>query len=604
MGVPRLFPWLVKRYKTTEDNSPIIHTTKLRQVLEVDTHSIDVLLIDANPLLYNAKMQIEGDIRGRYKSDNTTVFMLFFEQIKLIFKLVNPTTELFIALDGVAPQAKQAQQRVRRYISRPKGDSMNGISPLNFSPGTEFMELLNQYMIDKLSKKPFGDVLVKYSSYRKPGEGEHKCVEYIRKHKDIGNLSFSIYGPDGDLLWLALGLNYLSPKRVSVIREVPDETCGYYYIDTTNIYTKMIKIEKIRVNDLIFIANLVGNDFLEKIQQFVFLEDGMDMLITNMKGLKIIKEYGSTVTLNIKDLMKLVKVLSDNQNSMLVSQKNKQFEYLKNFYELEDDPSLMKMIDDDIVELEMDKYSKKYYARFETHKTDRTGLKPTPKASVQPDRRSGLKPALPVHGGRSPPLKPTQDSVPETNDDEDKTSDDGSDIYTPISMTRQQSRDRSCASHKTRITERNRVCENYLNTMFFVYKYYMDTLPSWTFTYEYHYPPLMTDFYAYLNNLSKTITNYKYEFDMGTPSPPFVQLLSILPPEGKDMLPKQYHQVFELIKKEHEPVNVYPEEVYTDYRGKLNEYEGVVILPKIERFIVDRLYEKYSTNKYIRNTLN
>ena len=73
MGVPRLFPWLVKRYKT-EDNSPIIHTTKLRQVLEVDTHSIDVLLIDANPLLYNAKMQIEGDIRGRYKSDNTTFY--------------------------------------------------------------------------------------------------------------------------------------------------------------------------------------------------------------------------------------------------------------------------------------------------------------------------------------------------------------------------------------------------------------------------------------------------------------------------------------------------------------------------------------------------
>ena len=170
----------------------------------------------------------------------------------------------------MAPQAKQAQQRVRRYISRPKGDCKDGISPLNFSPGTEFMELLNQYMIDKLSKKPFGDVLVKYSSYRKPGEGEHKWVEYIRKHKDIGNLSFSIYGPDGDLLWLALGLNYLSPKRVSVIREVPDETCGYYYIDTTNIYTKMIKIEKIRVNDLIFIANLVGNDFLEKIQQFVW----------------------------------------------------------------------------------------------------------------------------------------------------------------------------------------------------------------------------------------------------------------------------------------------------------------------------------------------
>lgn len=522
MGVPRLFPWILNKYPES-----VKHTNNSNFNF---CNSIDVLLIDANPLLYITKMKIENDLKRRYKNDFETISKLFFEQIIHIIKITKPTKEVFIALDGVAPQAKQAQQRVRRYMSGPpdhiNSDDEYTVDSLQFSPGTELMEYLNKYIKTKIKKEVkahnpiLRDLEIIYSSYRRPGEGEHKCIQYIRNHPYIKENHFTIYGPDGDLIWLTLGLNYLSPKQISIIREVPEEVSGYYYMNMTNIFNSMIK-DDIKVNDLIFIASLVGNDFIEKIQMFIFLEDGLDFIISILRdsNLTLIKEYGNLITINIPDLYILVKQLADNQSIYLVNQTIKQKEHLE--ISIENNPNLIKLIDENINVDDMGKYPKKYYNRF------------------------GVK-----------------------------------------------------------MLDRMKVCENYLQTLYFVNQYYMDNLPSWSFVYDYHYPPLMSDFASYLKNLSTTSKNYSYEFNYGKPSEPFVQLLSILPPWGSKYLPDIYKQVFDELKDSLD-IDIYPEisDVIIDYRGKLNEYEGVIHLPSIDRVLVEKLYKKYTVNKYIRNKL-
>ena len=114
--------------------------------------------------------------------------------LKKIINLVAPNT-VFIAIDGVAPFSKMAQQRERRYKSRLDktiDDHVRtemGLDIPNFwdknaiSPGTKFMDSIYErivYEIKQGALEADSSVTNKiiFSSAYEPGEGEQKY--YIR----------------------------------------------------------------------------------------------------------------------------------------------------------------------------------------------------------------------------------------------------------------------------------------------------------------------------------------------------------------------------------------------------------------------------------------
>ena len=139
--------------------------------------------------------------------------------IDKIFKFANPQKGIYMAIDGVAPRAKMSQQRTRRYksvmdkkvqreikIKHGMSTESNGVDFNMISPGTDFMvtlsERLKKYIQEKKNTDWAGlEVILSDASI--PGEGEHKIMNHIRNDLPKGYRA-GVYGLDSDLIFLCL----------------------------------------------------------------------------------------------------------------------------------------------------------------------------------------------------------------------------------------------------------------------------------------------------------------------------------------------------------------------------------------------------------------
>lgn len=74
------------------------------------------------------------------------------------------------------------------------------------------------------------------------------------------------------------------------------------------------------------------------------------------------------------------------------------------------------------------------------------------------------------------------------------------------------------------------------------------------------------------------------EFELGQPFLPFEQLLAVLPPYSKELLPSAFQSL--LIDKESPIIDYYPWDFKTDLNGKRQEWEAVVLIPFINEKIL------------------
>jgi 5'-3' exonuclease len=117
--------------------------------------------------------------------------------------------------------------------------------------------------------------------------------------------------------------------------------------------------------------------------------------------------------------------------------------------------------------------------------------------------------------------------------------------------------------------------------MQWVLDYYTSPIPSWTWSYRYHYSP----FLAELAIVAKTFKPQKYP--KSQPLLPFQQLLCILPPQSASLLPIQLAPVFENLPSE------FPLEFQIDFSGKKFTWQAIALLPFIDIDNVLAEYEKY-----------
>jgi len=132
-----------------------------------------------------------------------------------------------------------------------------------------------------------------------------------------------------------------------------------------------------------------------------------------------------------------------------------------------------------------------------------------------------------------------------------------------------------------------KVCDEYIRGMIFVFKYYLSTIPSWTWNYKFHYAPFASDIADRIENNNQVL---QQTFDKGSCMTPIQQLMCILPPTSKNLLPtcvqNYYNENNDYLGK------MFPKEVVIDYDFKLQEHEGLVIIPFIDEKDFIQVYEK------------
>ena len=293
MGVPGFFVSLYSKYA----NKNFVFS-KLNSNDE-NINCINELYLDANCLIHPVCFKVFNENQSLLITNPTKLEEKMIKEIIIyiekIINYVNPNSLVYIAIDGVAPMAKIKHQRLRRFKSIADNEIKENIAKKHnveyikmwnnsaITPGTEFMARITYAILNYLNLKKENNKLnsnkIKYifSSANTTGEGEHKILQYIKKHIDEKKNRI-IYGLDADLLYLALASeasNMYLLREVTEFQKIKsDDDFCFVSIDSMKecIYEDMteslsdlnnLEIYKDRfIQDYIFMGFLLGNDFL------------------------------------------------------------------------------------------------------------------------------------------------------------------------------------------------------------------------------------------------------------------------------------------------------------------------------------------------------
>ena len=149
---------------------------------------------------------------------------------------------------------------------------------------------------------------------------------------------------------------------------------------------------------------------------------------------------------------------------------------------------------------------------------------------------------------------------------------------------------------------RNNLVQEYLKSLKFTLHYYNDKCPSWSWYYPYRVAPLFSDIYTNLTKFHFNI-NTDLSFRLGTPYTPFQQLMLILPPQSKDILPKEFSIIFKKYKE------YYPSDFKVDALQGMKYIYSEAILPEFDRFLeflsdIKKVEEKIGDIDKLRNIVS
>lgn len=290
---------------------------------ERPSFEFDNLYLDLNGTIHPSvrRCVVDGHL------DFDAFFIKFCDEIRETVRRVKPLQVLFLAVDGVAPRAKMAQQRKRRFtkgqesredtavslrlidelrargLCTPSPESVKTAFDTNvISPGTAFMikvaaqmHIWAKQMIAENADGIWGRLAVVLSDGTVPGEGEHKALKFIRSQRTTPgydpNTRHCIEGLDADMMLLALATHEL---HVAVLRpEHTDYKAHEAEIVRLDTIRRYMEIEFSRVasklsfpfdlerciDDFILCCSLVGNDFLPHLPSIRIYDGALDLLL-------------------------------------------------------------------------------------------------------------------------------------------------------------------------------------------------------------------------------------------------------------------------------------------------------------------------------------
>lgn len=432
---------------------------------------------------------------------------------------------LYISIDGIAPQAKMVQQRSRRFRSViykkevRKIDEMFNKPPNKnewdtnaITPGTEFMYNLSNYLQGMLKTDAYYKTIQTriLSDASIPGEGEHKILEYLRNNKtenpetnESNDTATIIYGLDADLIMLSMASKYtdIYLLRESVhFGQVQDDSFGFLDIPTFKSYLFETITENI---DEDFKENL---DIDLLVQDYIFLcfFVGNDFL-PNLPSLHI-KQDGIDYILDIyKDLLCM-------REEYLICDNEINISFLKSLF--------TKLKIEEGRKLE-DRHRAFYRRRFTRARLGKY---------EQAIKALDLQPII---------MKEPDKIMPNEEGWEAR-------YYYQLFKLRNVDKDKEPIQN---------ICRQYLQGLSWITAYYFKGCASWKWAYYFNQAPCLNELIETLDTMT-TLNPDEIFSEETQPIRPFQQLLSVLPPQSKELLPPKYR---ELMTHEDSPIlHYYP----------------------------------------------
>ncbi|OHS98409.1 XRN 5'-3' exonuclease N-terminus family protein [Tritrichomonas foetus] len=120
-----------------------------------------------------------------------------------------------------------------------------------------------------------------------------------------------------------------------------------------------------------------------------------------------------------------------------------------------------------------------------------------------------------------------------------------------------------------------------LDSFNWVLKYYNSGCPSWRWCYQFHYAPP-------LEFVIPFVESHTSEFEEGFPNKPLLQLLAIIPPQSKALLPPELQELME----DDDLKEFYPLTFETDLNGRKAEWQSVILLPFIDLDLLEEVFNE------------
>ena len=435
-----------------------------------------------------------------------------------------------------------------------------------------------------------------------PGEGEHKVMDYIRETReqyvDEDNhhphwqpeLTHVLYGLDADLIMLGLITHepkfMLLREKMSVVmagrgrhkhrkkKDMLEYTRDDFELLELQILRQLFQIQFRKladrdifdstydanriIDDFVFMCMLVGNDFLPHCPHLEIGNGALSLMLSNY--IDLLPEWGGYLT----------------DKDSIHPQRFEQFIYHLAVYEEEHFKRRGYEENEAGWQLKSDGESdESFYGTYYGNPT-------TPKAA----RAANRKPSKQPPSTTATMLNDHSESG-EMDKVEKKTSKqnpyDSSRSYrdyyysTKLGWSPQ-------TEDETRMNRRAHV-RDYLEGLHWVLNYYHNGCPSWDWYFPHLYSPLATDmgnlheFYENPEGDDKDEGYRRFPFEQTEPFPSLAQLLSVLPPQSAELLPKP---LSELMVHPSSPIaDYYPREFTTDANGKRQPWEAVVQIPFI-----------------------
>ena len=505
MGIPTYFRYLLLRHK---------------DILSVQKNNLtfDYFFLDLNSVLYEV---YRTETENFQKNQRYFYRKIVEELVLLCNEIIKPQKMIYFALDGPAPRAKMVQQRSRRYksiqFSSLVGTTEDGWNPSNnICPGTQFMHDLSKFILTSIQQKKFHCPKVVLDDASHPGEGEHKILPIIRKLKGR-NDGVIIMSPDNDLLSLGI----LTGKSNVYVLRYMDKFCSEVLrvdLDKAQRQMVFISVDKIQQHfcneqeklfgksidtdnlllDYNFLLSMVGNDFVSSLPYMKIKSGGLDKLIqiynTVHHSEKKFLVDKNTLRINLSFFTELVRQLACMENNEM---KN-----LSGF-----------------IQREM------YHGR---PMKDEDKLS---KEKVFENRLNHLYLCNPHH----PLYEEYKDEFTKINYTSPKNEWKGKYYQNFCHVDPQNYREYNAL--------RSKIVQKYLESLIFTLHYYNRECPSWTWYYPFRVAPLFSDVYTNLTKLKFDLNEIR--FQLGTPYTPFQQLMLILPPQSKHILPTDFHHLFQ-----------------------------------------------------------
>lgn len=553
MGIPSYFSFLIKN-----------HSYIVKKLINFDKN-IDNLYLDSNSIIYDCLRKLSSDFES-YKNNLEFENQLIKEvalKIEDYILTINPSNNVFIAFDGVAPIAKLEQQRTRRHKSMLESKIFNKLNiqtrqiwdKTAITPGTNFMKRLNKgifLFFDKNEKKYNVNKII-FSGSNERGEGEHKLFGYIRNNKyQHENQTTVIYGLDADLIMLSL--NHLRIcKKIYLYREAPEFIGSInsdlnpdegYLLDINELGKEIVlelnnnkkankEHEKNKLYDYIFLCFFLGNDFLPHFPSLNIRTNGIYTILNAYKYVFKNSNINKGNLTNGKkiywsNVFKLISYLADNEYENIIDEYKIREKWQKrSFKNSTDDEKKMKYLHIPIKNRTTELYINPYESHWQCRYYEKLFLQP-----------------------------------------------------------------------ETKELKKN-ASINYLEGLEWVINYYSFGCIDWTWHYKYNYPPLFQDLKKYVPRFN---TNFIKQHELSDQNVhEFVQLAYVLPRESLYLLSYEKSLDKKILK---EMSDCYTKNLQLEWAFCKYIWESHIILPYLEIEKLKKIVDTHVSNQSLVNRNN